>query len=319
MEDIYAGSPQVLRDFLSYIEVIRGKSSNTVKEYFFDLRTFFRFIKLHKGFNNLPEEFNEILIDDVDINLVKTISLSDLYEYLSFVNRNRKNDAPTRARKVASLKTFFKYLNLKAGLLSDNPAKELDSPKIKKSLPKYLSLDEARSLLKAVDGDFKERDICIITLFLHCGLRLSELTNINIYDIKEDSLTVVGKGNKERTIYLNKVCISSIRNYLDLRPKDGVKDPHALFISKQKKRISPKTIQYIVKKYLDAAGLDITRFSAHKLRHTAATLMYQYGNVDIRVLQEILGHKNLSTTEIYTHLDNEQLRKAAQSNPLANE
>lgn len=313
----YDEIPQFARDFLNYLEVIKGKSHNTTNEYFFDLRTFLKFIKLHKGLVNNKTEFEKIVVSDMDINVIKEITLSDLYEFLSYLNRDRLNSASARARKVSCLKSFFKYLNTKTNQINTNPAKELDSPKIKKSLPKYLELEESIKLLGSIDGEFKERDYAIITLFLNCGLRLSELVGINIKDLRKDTLYVVGKGNKERTIYLNEACLFAIDRYLAKRPKDGVIDRNALFLSKRKKRISNKTVQYLVKKYLEQSGLDATKYSTHKLRHTAATLMYKYGNVDVRLLQEILGHENLSTTEIYTHIDNEQLKKAASKNPLS--
>lgn len=311
-------APQVVRDFLNYMETIKGKSQNTIKEYFYDLRTFLRFLKIQKGCidNNIP--FDEISIDDVTIDLIKEIDLSDLYEYMAYVNRKRSNNANSRARKVASIKSFFNYLNTKAKLIDVNPAKDLDSPKLKKGIPKYLSLDESKQLLHSVEGKHQARDYAILTLFLNCGLRLSELVSINLNNIKGDTLTVIGKGNKERTIYLNQACMNAIDNYRRVRPVNGVKDKNALFLSERKQRISNKTVQFIVKKYIKKAGLDSEKFTTHKLRHTAATLMYKHGSVDIRTLQEILGHEHLSTTEIYTHVDNQQLRNATERNPLAN-
>jgi len=315
----YSDVPDFLRDFITYMEAIKGKSKNTVNEYYLDLRTFFRFMMVSRKLADY-DEFEKIDITRIDVKFLNSITLHDLYEYLAYTSFERLNNANSRARKVASLRAFFKYLNVKAKIIDDNPAKDLDSPKIPKSLPKYLSLDESKTLLKCIDGNDKLRDYAIITIFLNCGLRLSELAGININSIKDDKLVVIGKGNKERTIYLNKACIDAINNYIENeRPKDGIKstDKNALFISRNKQRISVKTIQYLVKKHLNAAGLDTTKYSVHKLRHTAATLMYRYGNVDVRVLQEILGHTNLSTTQIYTHLDDEQLRKAAGNNPLA--
>jgi len=312
-------APQMVRDFLSYMETIKGKSKNTVKEYYFDLRTFFRFMKLHKNLVRTDVDFDNIPIHDITVDFVKDITLSDLYEYMTYINRERDNKSRTRARKVASLKSFYHYLNIKAKLIDVNPARELDSPKIQKSLPKYLTLDESKQLLQSVTGKHKERDYAILTLFLNCGLRLSELVNININRISpnRDRLTVIGKGNKERTIYLNKACTKAINDYLEVRPVDGVKDKNALFLSERKQRISNKTVQHLVKKYLGMAGLDTEKYSTHKLRHTAATLMYKHGEVDIRALQEILGHEQLSTTEIYTHVDNQQLKNAVDRNPLA--
>lgn len=316
--DFMDNAPIIMRDFLNYMETIKGKSKNTIKEYFYDLRLFFRFMKQYKNLIDDSIDFDDIDISDIDIELIKTITLSDLYEFMSFLSRERDNNSNSRARKVASIKSFFNYLTTKAKLLDYNPASELESPKILKRLPRYLNIEESKKLLSTIDGKHKERDYAIITLFLNCGLRLSELVNININNIKDDTLTIIGKGNKERTIYLNNACIKAIDAYLKIRPVNGVKDKNALFLSERKQRISNKTVQHIVKKYITLSGLDPERYSTHKLRHTAATLMYKHGNVDIRSLQQILGHESISTTEIYTHVDNAQLRNAIDSNPLAN-
>lgn len=319
MKNLYKdeASP-IIKEFLGYTETIKGKSVNTVNEYFIDLRTFFRYIK--KSRKLVPESINfeDIKIDDIDLDLIKTITLIDVFEYMNFLASERSNSATTRARKASTLRSFFKYLTNKTGKLKTNPVLELDSPKLKKSLPKFLNLEQSIELLNSIDGDFKERDYCIITLFLNCGMRLSELVNINMSDIDSESntLRISGKGNKERLIYLNDACLKSIKSYLKVRPVDGVIDKKALFLSKRKTRISPKTVQYIVKKNLAQIGLDSKGYSVHKLRHTAATLMYQYGDVDIRVLKDILGHENLGTTQIYTHVSSEQMEAAAASNPL---
>ena len=309
-------SPMILRDFLNYIETIKGKSRNTVKEYFYDLRMFLRFLKLHRNIVDKKTDFDEIDIMDVDINLIRTVTLSDLYSFMSFISRERDNSSPSRARKVASIKSFFSYTTNKAKLLEVNPASELESPKILKRLPKYLNVDESKQLLSSVDGKYAERNFAIITLFLNCGMRLSELVGINMNNIKTDTLTIIGKGGKERTIYLNNACLSAIEDYMKVRSHEGVKDKNALFLSERKQRICDNMVQRIVKRYIIQAGLDPQRYSVHKLRHTAATLMYKYGKVDIRALQEILGHESISTTEIYTHLDKQQLRDAVNSNPL---
>lgn len=310
-------APFIVKDFLSYMETIKGKSKNTTHEYYYDLRLFFRFMKIHKGMDDPGKDFELIDIKDIDIQMVKGITLSDLYSFMSFLSRERDNNSSSRARKVASIKSFFNYLTNKAKLLEYNPAAELESPKIMKRLPKYLNIEESKKLLGAIDGEHRERDFAIITLFLNCGLRLSELVNINLNKIRNDVLTVIGKGDKERVIYLNTACQKAIQAYLKVRAVDGVKDKNALFLSERKQRISNKTVQHIVKKYIKAAGLDPERYSTHKLRHTAATLMYKHGKVDIRSLQEILGHESISTTEIYTHVDSQQLKKAVESNPLS--
>jgi integrase/recombinase XerD len=314
--------PVYARDFLMYLSTIRNKSFNTVTEYFYDLRMFLKYIHLKnlyplKLLKISQDELDAIDINDMSIDEIKNVVLSDLYSYMSYVSSVRDNSARARARKVASIRSFYNYLYKKAGLIDTNPATELESPKIMKQLPKYLSVSESKDLLNSVNGKNEQRDFCILTLFLNCGLRVSELVSINISDIKGDTITVLGKGNKERTVYLNSAALSSIKNYLLYRPVDGVKDKDALFISERKQRISVKTVQYTVKKYIELSGLDPKRYSAHKLRHTAATLMYKYGNVDIRSLQAILGHESIATTEIYTHIDDKQLKASVDKNPLS--
>ncbi len=316
----FVDAPPVLRDFLNYLSVIKGKSDGTVKEYYYDLRTFFRFMKVHRRL--VPQNFDEldqVSMIDVDSVFLQTVTLSDLYEFLSFVSRYKKNAANARARKVASLRSFFHYATSKAGILKENPAADLETPKLKKTQPRYLTLNESKKLIKTVEHAMNERDICIITLFLNCGIRLSELVGINLSDIHGDSIRILGKGNKERFIYMNAPCMTALQNYLRVRPVDGVADRDALFLSKQKKRISTKMVGVIVKKYIALSGLDSSKYSPHKLRHTAATLMHRYGHVDVRILQEILGHQNLSTTQIYTHLENDQIRDAMKQNPLRGE
>lgn len=321
--DLLAEAPSIIKEFLGYMETVKGKSPKTVEEYYLDLRTFFRYIKKSRGLVSPSADFEEIEISDVDLELIKTINLTQVYEYMNYLGSIRHNKATTRSRKVSSLRTFFKYLTNKTGKLAVNPVQELETPKLKKSLPRYLTLEQCLELLSKVDGPTKERDYCILVLFLNCGMRLSELVGLNLSDVhrgktSSDTLRITGKGNKERIVYLNDACIDAINRYIAVRPKDALEDKNALFISKQHKRISPKTVQYIVKKYLALIDLDGPGYSVHKLRHTAATLMYQHGHVDIRVLKDILGHENLGTTEIYTHLSDEQMANAAKANPLSN-
>lgn len=310
--------PSVAIDFLEYMETIRGKSKNTITAYGYDLALFFKFIKLKRGYVAVDMDIDQIPIDDIDSYIISNISLSDFYSFLSFAANQRNNKNYARARKVACLRSFFKYLH-KMKIIDENPSVELESPKTNSRHPVYLTLDESRQLLSSIDGENKERDYAIITLFLNCGLRLSELVGIDISKISGDILTVIGKGNKERTVYLNNACIEAINNYLKVRPVDGVQDKDALFLSERKRRISKRSVQYLVKKYIGISNLDKDKYSPHKLRHTAATLMYKYGKVDIRSLQQILGHENISTTQIYTHLDEDILRNAAKSNPLSHE
>lgn len=317
--NIFEEAPLVIREFLGYIGTIKGKSSKTVEEYYLDLRTFFRYIKKKRGLIPPEQDFETINISDIDLDLIKTIDLTQVFEYMNFLSTERGNSAATRSRKVSSLRSFFKFLTDKTGKLAKNPVQELETPKLKKTLPKYLTLEQCLELLSKVEGKTRERDYCILVLFLNCGMRLSELVGLNINDVHLSSATmkITGKGNKERMVYLNDSCIEAIQRYLSVRPKDGLIDRNALFISSQRKRISPKTVQYLVKKYLAQIDLGGPGYSVHKLRHTAATLMYQQGHVDIRVLKDILGHENLGTTEIYTHVSNDQMANAAKANPLA--
>ena len=271
------------------------------------------------------KDLKQIIIRNMSLETVSKITLDDIHSFLFYLTNTYNSKAATRARKVSSIRVFFNYLCNKAGLIEKNPAQNLETPKLDKRIPKYLTLDDSKKLLEAVndmDDRNKERDYAIITLFLNCGMRLSELVGINIKDINfnDQKLNVIGKGNKERTIYLNSACMNAVNKYLAVRPHDNVKydSKDALFLSERRERISNRTVQYIVKQELKRAGLDTNKYSVHKLRHTAATLMYKYGNVDIRALQELLGHESISTTEIYTHVDNSQIRNAVESNPLAN-
>ena len=319
-------APQILRDFLSYHETIKAHSQKTVDEYFLDLRNFFRYMKQIRDPDLRDTPWEEISILDVDADFVRSITLTDIYGYLTYLSRDRAQQpnsdrtdyglsATTRARKIATLRSFFNYLTTKAHLLEDNPVKDLDSPKLQKTLPKYLTLDESLSLLESVDGSFKERDYCILTLFLNCGLRISELIGLNLSDIQGDALRVLGKGNKVRIVYLNDACKDALEHHLAVRHPIVGRDQNALFLSSRDQRISSSSVHALVKKHLRHAGLDSTQYSSHKLRHTAATLMIQSG-VDVRAIQEVLGHEHLNTTEIYTHIDSETLRIAAQANPL---
>ena len=319
---MYDDLPNFVKDFLIYMQNIKNRSKSTIREYHYDLRDLFRFLKLYKidkiKFDNITDE----LIDNTDIvnlniDFVKKIELSDLYEYLNYLSNMRSDKPATRARKIAAIKSFFNYVTFKQKILDKNPAVELETPKLGKRLPKYLSLDESVALLHSIDGKNEKRDTCIITLFLNCGLRLSELVAINFKDIKGDVLNVIGKGDKERSIYLNESCRKALKEYIAVRPKD-VKDHDALFISERCTRIGRRTVEMMVKKYITLAGLDPKKYSPHKLRHTAATLMHKYGGVDIRSLQQILGHESVSTTEIYTHVDSEQVKEALEKNPLNN-
>ena len=331
----YDDLPEILVNYMNYNANL-NRSKNSINEYRYDLTRFLKYIKVLK-LKIKTDSLDEVDITDVDEKLLNKVTLNDLYAYMTYLRDECGNSATSRARKVASIKGFFRYLHVKAKLIDDNPAKELESPKVGKRLPKYLSLTESQELLdKAKSGDIhirskrgkseqdlsenqkklSARDFAMITLFLNCGMRLSELVGINLEHIKFDecNLTVIGKGNKQRTVYLNKACINAVNEYLKVRPDIEGKDKNALFLSERKKRISNRMVQTTISEYLKAVGL--SGYSTHKLRHTAATLMYQNG-VDVRALQEILGHESIGTTEIYTHVDNYQIRQAIENNPLA--
>ena len=325
--DYRSEAPPVLRDFLSYHETIKGHSRATVDEYFLDLRNFFRYLKIERGLVPRSTELDDISIQDVDLKLIASVTLNDVYDYMAFLSRDKvKNErshepeyglmASSRARKIATIRSFYKYLTVKTKQLDVNPVEGLDTPKTTKSLPRYLTLDESRRLLDAVDGVNRERDYCIICLFLNCGLRLSEIVGLNIGDVRGDSLRVLGKGNKERIVYLNDACQAAIEAYKPVRSQTVGSSVSALFVSNRRQRMGREAVHAMVKKTLLKAGLDPDKYSSHKLRHTAATLMLQNG-VDVRTLQEVLGHEHLNTTQIYTHVDNSELRVAAQANPLA--
>ena len=310
--DFFENLPVCVKNFLSHKLTIEGKSDLTVKEYAYDLQTFLRFMV--KQFEKDNNEIKKVKISHVDIDFIKNIGLTDIYEYLMFLSKEMNNGPKTRARKLASIKAFYKYLTIKAHLLEIDVVKDIDMPKIGKTLPKYLELSESQLLLDSAIGETKERDFLILSIFLNCGLRVSELQKIKLTDIKDDRLQVTGKGNKQRQLFLNAVTLDAVKDYLAVRP---AKDTNKLFLSQKGAELSIPGIQYIVKNLFRKAGLDATALSTHKLRHTAATLMYRYGNVDVKTLQSVLGHENLNTTEIYTHTNDRMVKEAIDKNPLS--
>ncbi len=319
--------PSLVREFASYKTVVQSCSEKTVSEYMLDLRMFFRFLRARelKIDLNDADSFENIDISDIDLDYIKNITVEDIYDFLTYADRTRGNMAAAKSRKLSSVKGFFKYLTVKRMMLSENPAANIESPKRQKALPKYLSLEESLMLLDAVKNDkdsaSRIRDYAIITLFLNCGMRVSELAGINLNDVDRQlrSVTVTGKGNKQRIIYLNSACRDALGEYLNERTSEKYikSNTNALFLSNRDQRISVKTVQWMVYKYLDIAGLESRHYSVHKLRHTAATLMYQSGNVDVRVLKDILGHEQLNTTQIYTHVSNRSMEEAMEHNPLS--
>ncbi len=323
----YADAPQILKDFLTYHETIKGQSQRTISEYYLDLRMFLRFMKLMRNDMPIHSDLDQINIKDIDIEFIKDISASDVFDFLSYLANDRAINpdsmapdygiAPAaRARKLSALKSFYKYLTVRTKQLTENPVADLEYPKIRKSLPKYLTMEQSAALLQAVSGQNEKRDYAILMLFLNCGIRRSELVGLNLTDVYEDRIRVIGKGNKERIVYFGTPCRKAIDAYLSERNKKVLTDNRALFGSRNGNRISTDAVHALVKKALLKAGLDATQFSAHKLRHTAATMMLS-GGVDVKTVQEVLGHENLNTTQIYTHIENTELKIAAEANPLS--
>lgn len=323
----YSDCPQVLREFLIYHENIKGQSPLTISEYYLDLRMFLRFIKLMRCDMPINTQLDDINIKDVDLAFIQEIDTSDIFDFLSYLANDRQTNsehaapeygisASSRARKLSAIKSFYKYLTVRTKQLTENPVADLEYPKIRKSLPKYLTFEQSASLLQAVSGQNEKRDYAILMLFLNCGIRRSELVGLNLTDVYEDRIRVVGKGNKERFVYFGSACRKAIDAYLVERNQKVLTDNRALFGSRENNRISVTAVHRLVKKALLQAGLDSTQFSAHKLRHTAATMMLS-GGVDVKTLQEVLGHENLNTTQIYTHIENTELKIAAEANPLS--
>lgn len=323
----YMDCPPVLRDFLSYHENIKAQSPRTISEYYLDLRMFLRFVKLMRSNMSLTTRLDEIDIMDIDIEFIRGISTSDVFEFLSYLANDRNPnpdaafaetgiEAAARARKLSAIKSFYKYLTVRTKRLQENPVADLEYPKIRKSLPRYLTLEQSAALLQSVSGLNQTRDYAILMIFLNCGIRRSELVGLNLSDIYEDRLRVVGKGNKERFVYFGTSCRKAIDDYLIERSQKVLSDNRALFGSRDGNRISVSAVHRLVKKALLEAGLDATQFSAHKLRHTAATLMLSNG-VDVKTVQEVLGHENLNTTQIYTHIESTELKIAAEANPIS--
>lgn len=319
-QDEIRALPKLVQDFLRYQGVVKNRSRKTVDSYALDLRLFFRYMMKEKNLIASDVPFEEINISDLDLPFFKNLQLQDAYAFLEYTKNERGNSPTSRARRTVAIRGFYKYLTLHQRLLDDNPMSALETPSIPKRQPKYLTLDQSKDLLNCIDGKNRERDYCMITFFLNCGFRLSELVSLNHKNIRSDgTLTVTGKGDKQRTIYLNQACMNAVEEYMKYRHAAGLAKEDALFLSNRGKRISNRTVQHIISAFLDKAGLGGQGFSVHKLRHTAATLMYQHGDVDVLVLKEILGHENLGTTEIYTHIHDEQMKKAVQSNPLSKE
>jgi site-specific recombinase XerD len=309
--------PRILKDFLGYHETIKGQSSKTISEYYLDLRMFLRVMKIFLTDLPLETDLDTISIRDVDIAFLKQIKLEHIYDFMTYLVRYRHDSAAARARKLSAIKSFYKYLTVRTKHLDENPVADVEYPKLRRALPKYLTLEQAQALLSSVEGTHADRDYAILMIFLNCGVRISELAGLNYGDIYQDRLRVLGKGNKERTVYMGDAVVDEIMEYNRSLPEPLQNAPkRPLFLSQKGGRMSTNAIHRLVKKHLAAAGLDATQYSAHKLRHTAATLMLSQG-VDVKTVQEVLGHEHLNTTEIYTHIENTELKIAAEANPLS--
>ena len=323
-------APACLTEYLNYLTTIKNRSQLTALNYYTDIRMFMRFLKIKNKLVAEDAEFSEITISDLDEKYIRNVTLSDVMEFLSFTVSERSNQAKARSRKAVSLRQFYKFLTNNKAWFTASPILNLELPSPKNALPKHLTLQECEQLLKNGFGDFSSwmdyRDYAMIVMFLNCGMRLSELVGLDVNDFSENldpsqpdvvyiSVKVIGKGNKERIVYLNNQCVDALTKYKAIRATVVEPKVKALFVSKQGKRITNRRVEQIIDDRLRICGLSGKGISVHKLRHTAATLMYQNG-VDVRVLKEVLGHENLNTTQIYTHVVNSQLRDAINRNPV---
>lgn len=317
----YSNCPTYLKDFLTYMRIVKGRTEKTIEAYYSDISIFLRYIKISNGLVNADVPFEEIIISDIPVSYLESFTLMNAYEYLSYLSDERMNNSTTRARRTTAIKSFYNYLYSKAALIKSNPLANLERPKESTKLPKYLDLEQSYKLLENTSSTHYERDYCILTLFLNCGMRLSELVGLNIDDYSKTTRTLrlFGKGQKERIVYINDACIDALDKYLTVRPKTQP-DEKAIFVGHYKNsynRLSNRSVQKIVEKQLLQAGLGNRGISVHKLRHTCATLLYEYGNVDPMVLRDVLGHVSVATTQIYTHLSDADKQRAAENSPLA--
>ncbi len=310
--------PERVNEFLNYLLNIKAHSVLTVEQYALDLRLFFSYIYSKR--NHIKEISDSLDLTSLDDAFFASVSINEIYSFLTYCGSKRKNNQTTRRRKTSSIRGFYRYICDNMGYIANNPSAQISVASDQKRLPKYLTLEQSLELLKSVDGPDKARDYCILTLFLNCGLRLAELCALNLSDLNftDKTMLVTGKGNKQRMLYLNETCVRALLDYLKVRPVDKLRgdDRDALFISRLNKRLGRQSVQLMVYKYLEKIGLQGQHYSVHKLRHTAATLMYQHGNIDVLVIKDVLGHENLSTTEIYTHIANKQIQEAIEKNPL---
>ena len=323
MEIDRTGIPLFLNDYLTYLDVIRGKAKRTVTEYYNDISLFLRWLHC-RNLGKPVSDAGETEIADLAFSEIEAVNVAVLYDYIRYLRDVRENTPRSVSRRMSAVRSLFRYLARTKGMLQSDPCQNLELPSVKKALPRFMTLEESLRMLHTAeeekDSPEKLRDYCILTLFLNCGFRLAELVGMNTGDVDffNRQIRVLGKGSKERIVYLNDACLAALQDYLASR-ENPPEEPHALFLSRNHRRISRRRVQQIVENHLTAAGLGGKGLSTHKLRHTAATLMYQHGNADMLTLKEILGHQSISTTEIYTHLSSKQRQDAIDSNPLAGE
>lgn len=298
-------SPPVLYEFISYLDVERGYSNMTIYNYFIELRMFFRYMKCEK--EHIPlDSWETVDITSINLPFIQACTRQDIVGFLSWVTLEKGNSGSARNRKLAVLKSFYHFLMV-MDYSSDKVMMQIFSTKTPKTLPKYLEEESIEALLSAINGIFWIRDTAIILLMLSAGLRVSEVASLNLASIKADSVSVLGKGNKERQVYLSQSTQESLEEYLAVRPP--LEEP-ALFLSQRNRRLTVRSIQASTQKYLKKIGKD--DYSCHHLRHTAATQLMKQ-EVNLREIQEILGHESIQTTSIYTHVSNEDLRQVAKN------
>lgn len=315
----YLDIPDDVIEYLHYLDFVKLRSPRTVNGYYLDLRGFFRYMMVQWNRVKPDTPLDKIDLTQITAKDIASITKRDIFSYLDYV-RSANNGSKARARKLSALKGFFHYMVTQVNKIPSDPTENVNLGSPKKTLPKYLTQQESLDLLKNIQSEFYERDFCMITLFLNCGMRLAELIGINLSDFRDDTIRITGKGGKERIVYLNESCKQALSHYMQARRAlPHLVDTDALFVSKRTgKRLTARRVEQIVESCLKNAGLSGKGFSPHKLRHTAATLMYQ-GGVDMLALKEILGHENVSTTQIYTHINQQQLREAVQASPLADQ
>lgn len=319
----YPDCPPLLDRYIKHSIAISNKAKRTVNSYVVDILLFLRFYARLSGKVAENTNLKDIKVKTMTDAEICAVTADDIFSFLYFLADDRKNSPGTRKHKLSSLHSFYNYILLVEKAIDKNPVNYVERPSTKGLAtrpPKFLELDQSKALLKTIDGQFQERDYCMILLFLTCGMRLSELTRINLKDFSDKTLKIVGKGNKPRTVPLNQMCLEAIADYRAIR--DGLPnlvDKDAMFVSKRTgKRIGNRQVEKIVTKYIAESGLQATGCTTHSLRHSAATMYYRAG-VDLQQIARILGHSSTKVTEIYTHIDESSLAEIIDNSPLADD